>query len=107
MTDDTDLSLPEVNQLLTHLCRTIMVHERLIEDLLTCLTAIDPDTFDGLRRQAAGEIQKVHDNRASLIDADTQEALARQRFMILDGALARTGSFWKTADVVTLDTARS
>lgn len=104
--NDGNASLTEVNDILHQVIRSLKVHEGMITDLLQMLAEVDPESIGKLRVQAAVALEQVHADRYVDPLADEREAYWRKRFLMIDLVLARRGSYYKTADVVSLDAAR-
>ena len=104
--DTDDMTLAEVNDLLHHVIRSLKFHEAMVTDLLQMFTDLDPVSIGKLRVQAAVALDQVHADRYVDPLADENESYWRHRFMILDTVLARTGRYFQTASVVSLDAAR-
>ncbi|MBX9575897.1 MAG: hypothetical protein K2X07_09685 [Caulobacteraceae bacterium] len=88
--------MPKDREVLMSLCATMQVVVRLVEDQFLILAHLDPDAVDRLRRHAAGGIQASVDGRTDGPGAPYW----MERFEILDRALSRAGSRYRSADVV-------
>lgn len=88
--------MPQDREVLRSLCATMQVVMRLLEDQFLILAHLDPEAVDRLRRHAAGGIQASVDGRAEGPGA----TYWTERFEILDRALARAGSRYRSADVI-------
>lgn len=101
-----DMSVAEINEVLSEVIRSLKFHKAMIADLLQIATDMDPESIGLLRTQAAVELDRVHADRHSDPLADERESFWRHRFMMLDTVLAHRGSYFRTAEVVNLDAAR-
>jgi hypothetical protein len=105
-TDDGNADLTEVNDLLHQVIRSLTFHEGMIADLLQMLAELDAESIGRLRVQAAVELDEVHRDRHTDPLADERESYWRHRFCLIDKVLARRGSYFQTAEVVSLDAVR-
>ena len=105
-TDPSDMSLTEVNETLHHVIRSLKFHEGMLTDVMQMLAEVDPEAIDKLRVQAAVALDQVHADRYTCPMADERESYWRKRFLMIDLVLARRGSYFKTAEVVSLGSSR-
>ena len=100
------LTLAELNETLHEVIRSLKFHESMIEALLQMMTELDPVSIGRLRTHAAVALDQVHADRFVDPFADERESFWRHKFMMLDTVLARTGSYFKTAEIISLDDLR-
>lgn len=104
--DPEDMTVAELNDTLHEVIRSLKFHEGMLTDLLQMMTELDPHSIGRLRVQAAIALGQVHAERHTDPLADERESYWRHRFIMLDTVLARAGSYFKTAELITLDAAR-